>query len=505
MLWLLRQVGGFLLRRLGTFLFLSFFLVMGMALYLAGQHYFRDAERRADEIRELILLREDRLASLTGEMERVAADVEGSLVSLEQSAERYRQEVETRRRQLEELSGRVDRLRGWWLWMRAWISSEAAQELADVESRREALASEARQAEERLLETQAQAEETRERLGERSGELRAEEKGLSAELGQYRAEEKELRRIAEQRRRVLGTTLFWLREGLQKAGPLLAVLALSLFLLPPLLKVGLYYGWAPLLQRARPVRLASPGRQLPRVVVGESRPALELEIAPEERVILHHNYYQASDEDLQKKTKFLLDWRFPLTSLACRLAILTEVTNTGRTPAHITVSNQEDATCELSLLHVPTGSSVVLRPTHLVALRHHSADRPLIRSHWCFSLHAWITLQFRYFELVGPCTLVVKGRRGVRGETVQEDPTSPGRTRRTNQLATIGFTPTLAYHSRRAETFWSYFTGKNPLFDDVFTGCGSFVCQQISKDDTRLPPGSFWRGIGDVFLKAFGL
>jgi hypothetical protein len=54
--------------------------------------------------------------------------------------------------------------------------------------------------------------------------------------------------------------------------------------------------------------------------------------------------------------------------------------------------------------------------------------------------------------------------------------------RRTNQDATIGFTPNLDYRPVSAETFWSYYRGMNPLFDDLFAGRGLFLVQETATE-----------------------
>ena len=42
------------------------------------------------------------------------------------------------------------------------------------------------------------------------------------------------------------------------------------------------------------------------------------------------------------------------------------------------------------------------------------------------------------------------------------------------------FSSNLAYEPVRAETFWGYYRGMNPLFDDLFSGQGVFLVQQVS-------------------------
>jgi hypothetical protein len=130
----------------------------------------------------------------------------------------------------------------------------------------------------------------------------------------------------------------------------------------------------------------------------------------------------------------------------------------------------------------------------------------VIRRHWRFlRWQAWVSGQFRFFEFVGPCRLVVAGSRGVRVERLGDHEGLPATARRTNQDSTIGFTPNLDYRPVRAETFWSYYRGMNPLFDDVFSGRGLYVVQETATDGPAAKAGAFWSGVWSAVLKVFGL
>ena len=131
----------------------------------------------------------------------------------------------------------------------------------------------------------------------------------------------------------------------------------------------------------------------------------------------------------------------------------------------------------------------------------HSSGR-----HWrIFRWQAWITGQFRFFEFVGPCRLLLAGSRGVRAERLADREGMAAPARRTNQGATIGFTPNLDYRPVRAETFWSYYRGMNPLFDDLFSGQGMFVLQETATDGAAGKAGRFWSTVWSGVLKVFGL
>jgi hypothetical protein len=122
-----------------------------------------------------------------------------------------------------------------------------------------------------------------------------------------------------------------------------------------------------------------------------------------------------------------------------------------------------------------------------------------------FRWQAWVTLQFRFFEFVGPCRLIIAGNRGVRVEDLSVRHPDAAPARRTNQDATMGFTPNLDYRPVRAETFWSYYRGMNPLFDDLFVGRGIFLCQQVSAPGDAKKARRFWAGVWGGVMKIFGV
>ena len=172
----------------------------------------------------------------------------------------------------------------------------------------------------------------------------------------------------------------------------------------------------------------------------------------------------------------------------------------------ITLSNGDDPHIELAMIAVPPGGSLVLRPSFLAGVIQREGERLKIRRHWrIFRWQAWVSGQFRFFEFVGPCRLVVSGSRGVRAECLADREGNSAPARRTNQDATIGFTPNLDYRPVRAETFWSYYRGMNPLFDDLFSGRGLFVLQETATEGSAAKAANFWATVWNGVLKVFGL
>jgi hypothetical protein len=279
----------------------------------------------------------------------------------------------------------------------------------------------------------------------------------------------------------------------------------SYFLGPTLWAILMYYGFARLIARGRPIRFKHVDRAVP--IVGESHVSVETTLGPHDVLRVKEKYLMASDEGVQKSTRFVLDWRIPVTSVACGLIELVELRNGGdRDELHVTLSNATDPHIELATVEVPEGSSLILRPSFLAGVIQRAEIPLVIRRHWqIFRWQAWVTGQFRFFEFIGPCRLVVAGSRGVRAEELVERTEGPPFARRTNQDATIGFTPNLSYRPVRAETFWSYYRGMNPLFDDLFSGHGLFILQETATRGGAAKAGRFWATVWNGLLKVFGM
>ena len=339
---------------------------------------------------------------------------------------------------------------------------------------------------------------------EASEEARGRKEALDSELVELKeqvAEEQEELTWWDQKKE---SGLYWLRKAFEVSGKTLILVTLAILVLPLLFKIILYYIVAPLMGMARPIRIDSDNYR--RIGVSDTSVAKEISLKSGEFAIIKPQFHQASDDRLKKKTKFVFDWRYPFTSMACGLIEMTRVENTDEENRVLTLSSQEEAEVELAVLDIPDDGSVILRPRYLVGFCGREDRPPRIRTHWkLFSLHSWLTLQFRYFEFEGPGQLAVWALRGVRAEIMTKRDIEQQNRKRTNQDATIGFTPTLKYHSIKAETFWSYFRGQNPLFDDIFTGEGTFLCQQISRGARGGIVRRFWEGLWNGITKIFGI
>ncbi len=297
----------------------------------------------------------------------------------------------------------------------------------------------------------------------------------------------------------------YVREAWTKHGPYVLLIVGLYFLGPPLARIFAYVVFAPLVSGRAPVLLGPVTEALPEITT--SRSSMDLTLGPGDTLWVKEKFLQSSDEGLRKRTKSVLDWGMPLTCVAAGLTELVEMLNrTKDVTFRATFSSQENPNTELVLVTVPPGASLVMRPSFLAGAVGLGGGKVRIRRHWrLFTMQSWVTGQFRYFEFVGPCRLLVSGSRGVRAEVLTADAGNPSPARRTNQDATIGFTPGLAYRPVRAETFWAYFRGMNPLFDDLFEGEGVFLCQETSAKGPQEEVRKFWAGLRGGVLRIFGL
>jgi hypothetical protein len=230
-----------------------------------------------------------------------------------------------------------------------------------------------------------------------------------------------------------------------------------------------------------------------------SAPSLSIPLLPGQQLLLRPEYLHGTPLDASKDTRWVLDWRMPLTSLAAGMVGLIRIT--VRSEQRITVSSTTDPLAEFCGLDVPDGAALVLQPRCLAGLVQQGETPVRISRHWRLgSLSAWLTLQLRYLVFHGPVRLIVHGARGVRMEAV-----SSGRS--VNQAATLGFSARLAYAVARNETFPSYLFGQRALFQDRWTGdSGHCVVAETPASSTR--GGLFGRGLEgaiDTLLKAFGV
>jgi hypothetical protein len=179
--------------------------------------------------------------------------------------------------------------------------------------------------------------------------------------------------------------------------------------------------------------------------------------------------------------------------------LLTRITPSASDP--VVISATKDPNSEIGIIDLGPDAAFVCEPRCLAGVIQDRAAPVRITRHWRLgSLHGWLTLQLRFLVFHGPGQLIVKGCRGIRVESA-----NPGRL--INQAATLGFSANLAYANTRCETFVSYWTGKEDLFNDLFNGePGVYAYEEIP--DAMQKGGISGRGlqgIADAILKVFGV
>lgn len=296
------------------------------------------------------------------------------------------------------------------------------------------------------------------------------------------------------------------RAPVLDVAPTAALLVLSAMLLPVAIKACFYFLLAPVASRLKPLSIAHElqlsGSALPLPPLGKSRISAvsqALLLQPGQQMLIHPEYLQSSPVSSTKRTQWLLDWRFPFTSLAAGMVALTRLESSE--PASVTISASDDPLLEVAVVHLPAGSALVFQPRGLVGLVC-DADQPLaISSHWRLgSLHAWLTLQLRFIVFRGPVTLIVRGCRGVRLERA-------GQGRSISQSATLGFSTDVLYSTMRSETFIPYLRGRQALLNDRFDGDNGVYLYEETPRHGKQPGkvGSWFEGFADAILKVFGI
>ena len=279
-----------------------------------------------------------------------------------------------------------------------------------------------------------------------------------------------------------------------------AAAALALVIaLPLLIRLLCYFVLAPLVMRRPAIRL--PTAENPRAAIppaDRSTTSVSVRLAAGEELLVRQDYLQTSSAAGSKDTRWFVDWRHPITSLASGLTFLTRIRGEDEVT---TISATRDPFAEVTVMTLPQGALCVLQPRALAALAQPIGQHLRITSHWrLLSLKAWLTLQLRYLVFHGPARLVLKGGRGIRVE-----PAERGRILAQDQL--VGFSTDLAYSVTRTETFWPYFLGREQLLKDhVAKGEGVLIVEEAPMASGRGgKPRQGIEGMIDAGMKVFGI
>jgi hypothetical protein len=309
--------------------------------------------------------------------------------------------------------------------------------------------------------------------------------------------------VESQRRRVEQDPGQRLLSAAKAALPAALWILVGVILAPILIKAFLYFALAPLAGRLPPIRILPDGEARDISATGRSAVSLPLEVRPGEEILVHADFLQSSSQPARKQTQWFLNAHLPFTSVASGMFILTRIRPETDAETRVVVSSQNDAFGEVGAIRIPERAAMVVQPRSLAGVVKRVGPPVSITRHWRLgSLHAWLTLQLRYLAFHGPCTLILKGCRGVRAERPDA-----GRPRLINQAATLGFSANLDYRNTRCETFVSYLRGKEALFNDLFAGGpGIFVYEEMPAGGRRAGiVGRGLEGVLDALLKAFGI
>ncbi len=267
---------------------------------------------------------------------------------------------------------------------------------------------------------------------------------------------------------------------------------------PYLIRLLFWFVLAPIAERRPAIRIAVPGGgAVPMPPAARSTTSVTVRLAEGEELLVRQDYLQSTSANGAKATRWLLDPRHPLSSIASGLYFLTRVRGEG---SETTVSAVHDPFAEVTVVTLPVRGAAVLHPRALAAVVQPIGEPLRITSHWRLgSLNAWLTLQLRYLVFHGPARLVVKGGRGIRVEQA-----GAGRVFGQDQLA--GFSADLAYSVTRTETFWPYFLGRESLLKDrVIGGEGMLMVEEAPMAGRRGGVRHGLEGAVDAALKAVGL
>jgi len=209
------------------------------------------------------------------------------------------------------------------------------------------------------------------------------------------------------------------------------------------IKALLFYVIAPIAERRPPLRFGGSVEASSSDSTDHSSPVAPLqgftqhvEVDAKSELLIRGDFLQSSPHEGKVETQWLLNARYPLASLISGMFGLTRIRSSRTVAAGI--ASAKDPLSEIAKIDIPNGKAVVLQPHHLVGVLQGRGHPIKITSHWrLWTLHAWLTLQFRYLMFHGPATAIVQGCRGVRIQP-------PDRGRSINQVATIGFTSGLS-------------------------------------------------------------
>lgn len=288
-------------------------------------------------------------------------------------------------------------------------------------------------------------------------------------------------------------------QPMVKVLPAAALILALAFLSHLAIKALFYFVLAPMATRLQPVCLDRHDSGLVASGAIVSAVSQTVRLGADEILLVLPDYLQSSPALSENRTKWLMDWSYPWTSLVSGMIALSAIRTKDGAP--LVLSASEDPLSEIAMITLPRGSAMVFQPRALVGVIYSAAAPLRITPHWRLgSMHAWLTLQLRYLVFHGPATLVVKGSRGVRVEPA-------GQGRLISQASTLGFSAGVDYSTVRCQTFFPFYQGKTALLQDRFEGAsGYYVYDETPRGGQKknfVERGL--EGFSDAVLKVFGI
>ncbi len=248
--------------------------------------------------------------------------------------------------------------------------------------------------------------------------------------------------------------------------PWLAPTILALVLAPITWASILYFIVSPMAMMNRPLGFSSTPTEPMSLTVSGSK--FDVVVHPGESLYTRNGLVtrRMVTNRLRMKTRV---WRLnrPGISFVAGLFPCTIATNDTEKPHSLTLS-PSDPDLEIAELSLEEGSSIVLHPHNIVAIK-----GPItVHVKWrIFSLNAWLTCQIRYLIFSGPGSLYLSAPRGISEIEIGDA------TQAVEQHLVVGFDAGLQFSVRRTETFVPYLFGKVALFEDSFSGNGMVLLQ----------------------------
>ncbi|MBL9126635.1 MAG: hypothetical protein JNL97_03255 [Verrucomicrobiales bacterium] len=254
-----------------------------------------------------------------------------------------------------------------------------------------------------------------------------------------------------------------------------------------------YYGIAPVAGRSRPIHILPPNTSGTCRAVRQGK-GIEVTVEPHRPLLARMDWLQQYGPGLEKRTRFLLDARYPFVSYASGLREMTEVRcKPDHAADRVLLTSAEDPNAYLVAIELEDHPGVVLKPGVVVAVQ-----GPItLRSRWCFgSVHAWISGRLRHILFAGTGTLYLSGHGGIEWHA-SEAPVV------VEEALVLGYDGRTPFATARTETFWPYFRERTSLFDYRFPGGHGFVRQSSAPSEVRRRANPFVRTV-DAILNTTG-